>query len=574
VRKIQLYASTMAGLRPIQWLYLPLRRLQATLPGRVGQSKASLGTSHLDPTVRRLGVDRAASVVSRAEAIVRRDFTFLGRTKRLEEIDWRRRYGSHLWNYNLHYFEYALDLAWAYEQTGDGRFAIAFQELAISWVRGTEPGRGDGWEPYPVSVRIVNWLMALAILGDVVPEKTRRLLAGSLARQASWLERRLEKHLQGNHLQKNYLALAIAGLFLDGDDAARWRRLGLQGSWAALREQVLEDGIQFERSPMYHAIALADFLLLLALCEQVGEKAPAGVRQRIRRMADAYGGLCRPDGSLHLFNDAANGVALSRDHLDRLVADVLGDGIECPVGPFQFPSAGYFGYADPGSGVRLLIDCGVPGPRYQPGHAHCDLLSFELDVAGRPVVVDSGVSGYDGDPLREYVRSTRAHNTIIMGNREQSEVWGTFRVARMAFVRRAHHDLSAREYRFEGAYSPYHRRRWEHARQINVRERSLLVSDRLRASAGVEVRSYVHLHPRFHIRKVGGREVLADSADGDEVRLEAHGVDHIRVGRGAGHPEGWYCPSFGQAEPAAVIEMVSSVGPGSTLNLGYAIFHR
>src|SRR5690606_2555175 len=70
-------------------------------------------------------------------------------------------------------------------------------------------------------------------------------------------------------------------------------------------------------------------------------------------------------------------------------------------------------------------------------HAHCDLLSFELDLAGLPFAVDAGVSGYADAPLREFVRSTRAHNTVVIGGREQSEIWGVYRVARMAEVMRA-----------------------------------------------------------------------------------------------------------------------------------------
>ena len=72
------------------------------------------------------------------------------------------------------------------------------------------------------------------------------------------------------------------------------------------------------------------------------------------------------------------------------------------------------------------------GPDYQPGHAHGDLLSFELSFAGRRVVTDSGVHGYDGDPLRAWCRSTHAHNTVEIDGQSQCEFWSVFRVARRA----------------------------------------------------------------------------------------------------------------------------------------------
>ena len=80
----------------------------------------------------------------------------------------------------------------------------------------------------------------------------------------------------------------------------------------------------------------------------------------------------------------------------------------------------------------LVVDCGEVGPDYQPGHAHCDTLSFELASDGRTIIVDSGVYDYEDSEMRRYVRSTRAHNTAMVDGCEQSEIWGAFRVARRA----------------------------------------------------------------------------------------------------------------------------------------------
>ena len=97
---------------------------------------------------------------------------------------------------------------------------------------------------------------------------------------------------------------------------------------------------------------------------------------------------------------------------------------------FALRDAGYYGAR--GSGHYVVCDAAPIGPDYQPGHAHGDLLSFELSLAGRRVIVDAGVHGYDGDPLRAWCRSTRAHNTVEIDGEDQCEFWGTFRVARRA----------------------------------------------------------------------------------------------------------------------------------------------
>jgi hypothetical protein len=561
IQWLGLYARTLAGLRPAQWVHLPVRRLQARLPARVPEPSVRLNDAALASAVETIGVDRPGEVVERAEAIIGGTFTFLGHTEEVPEIDWSRRYVSHLWSYNLHYFDYARDLAWAHRESDSDRYADAFTELALAWVRGNELGRGDGWEPYAVSLRVVNWLYTLTLLGDAVPAAARTEIATSLGRQAAWLERRPEKHIQANHLQKNWLALAVAGLFLEGKAVARWRRKGLEGSWGAVRSQVLDDGVHFERSPMYHAIALADFLELIVLCEAAGEPVPADVRERVGRMVEAFGVLSRPDGSLHLFNDAANGIAPSRPHLDRLSRHVLGRGVPAGEGVLDLPEAGLFGLHEQESGDRLLIDCGAPGPRFQPGHAHCDTLSFELDIHGAPAVVDAGVHGYGGDPHREYVRSTRAHNTVMIGGKEQHEVWGTYRMARRGTVRAAGHSGPVAAYRFEGAFTPYHDRRAAHHRVIERMGRNIRVFDRVSGAEGDPINSFLHLAPGIRLEPVEGG--FAASIAGQPVVIRLFGIDRVRTATGV------HCPEFGRAIDAPVIEMEVHANDGR--EFGYEI---
>jgi hypothetical protein len=536
---------------------MPLRRAQARLPFEPSVPGAAYvrETEALAGAVIGIGIDAPKSVIQRADAIARREFTFLRHAETLPEIRWRERHVSHLWSYNLHYFDYARDLAWAFRRSGNEQYRDAFHELALGWVHGTRPGQGDGWEPYAVSLRLVNWIHAYLIFGKALPEAFRGELEASLALQTSWLERRIEYHIQANHLQKNLFALGVAGLFFEGADAARWRRKGLRGTWAAVLEQTLPDGGHFERSPMYHVIALHDFLELIALCEAVGERPPPPVIERVRRMVSALGVLARPDGTLHLFNDAAHGIAPSMAHLDRLALRVLGAGVPDVSGVLSLPDSGYFGVCDPAGGDRLVVDCGEPAPRHQPGHAHCDLLHFELDLAGRPFAVDSGVHGYGGDPYREYVRSTRAHNTVSIGEREQHELWGTFRMARRGRILYARHEGDRRRYRFEGAYSPYHDGQASHHRTIERRDGRWRIVDRVDGARGARLSNFLHLHPRWRLVEEAGRWLARDGEMAVEVL--PFGGDHVSLWRGETAPvQGWYCPEFGRALPAPVLETV------------------
>lgn len=552
-----LYFHTLRSLRWEQLIYRPIRRVQARLPVRASVSVTAdpARTELLARAVRSWWGERDRSAhLRRAREVLDGTFRFLNRAETIDPVDWSRRYVSHLWSYNLHYFDYAVDLALAWCETGDERFVERFATLAESWIRDTEPGRGDGWEPYPLSLRTVNWIYSLLLFGDALDGRRRARVEASLGQQLAVLEKRLEFHILANHLQKNLKALVIGGLYFEGATARRWLDRGLRLLWRELFEQVLPDGGHYERSPMYHAIALADFLEVISLLDAIGVLVPPEVRARVSAMVDAFAVLSRPDGTLHLFNDAANGIAPTRPWIDRLSRLAIGREVPEVEGVFQLPATGYYGTVDRANGDRIIVDCGEPGPSYQPGHAHCDLLSFELDLGGRPVVVDSGVHGYEGDPFREYSRSTRAHNTVMIAGREQSEVWGTFRVARRAVVRGARVQARDGEFSFVGECSPYHDRNTRHRREIRLDGDIWSVVDRVDGGGGLSLQSFLHLHPDFDA-SWGPGHILA-RAQGLSIRIEPFGFDEVVIKRGDRDPiQGWYFSEFGHSAPAPVIEM-------------------
>jgi len=77
-------------------------------------------------------------------------FEFLGERGRVETgADWNDPARSHLWLYNLHYLG---DLNAAGAQSHEEEL----RDLVQRWIRDNPPGHGVGWEPYPLSLRIVN----------------------------------------------------------------------------------------------------------------------------------------------------------------------------------------------------------------------------------------------------------------------------------------------------------------------------------------------------------------------------------------------------------------------------------
>jgi len=188
-------------------------------------------------------------------------FRFLNETRRIVEKPWGADVPSQLWRYNLHYFD---DLN-AFDAKARHRWHL---EAIEHWILDNPPGSGDAWAPFPTSLRAVNWIKWA--LGGAVLEAP---VAHSLAMQVRALSQRLEYHLLGNHLFANAKALVFAGLFFKGGEAERWLERGMTILARETPEQILADGGQFERSPMYHALALEDLLDLLNI---IGARAAPG----------------------------------------------------------------------------------------------------------------------------------------------------------------------------------------------------------------------------------------------------------------------------------------------------------
>src|SRR5256886_1999792 len=172
-------------------------------------------------------------------------FRFLNVERSLSDAaGWNDPGADRLWLYNLHYFD---DL----NAAGRGHRRAWHERLVARWITENPPGFGAGWEPYPLSLRIVNWIK-WACSGFSLSDAA----VHSLAVQTRYLRRRLEYHLLGNHLLANAKALVFAGMFFEGDESEKWLAAGLGILESELTEQILADGGHFERRSEEHTSEL------------------------------------------------------------------------------------------------------------------------------------------------------------------------------------------------------------------------------------------------------------------------------------------------------------------------------
>lgn len=443
--------------------------------------------------------------------------------------DWNSQTLEKLWLYNLHYFD---DL----NARCAGTRRSWHLKLLSRWIEENPPGVGVGWEPYPISLRVVNWIK-WCLAGSESSEAVRH----SLAVQLRFLSRRLEVHLLGNHLFANAKALLFGGLFFEGIEAERWYALGKRVMDRQLGEQVLADGGHFERSPMYHALLLEDLLDLFNLHSAYGKPMDASWRETIAKMSAWLSAMTHPDGEIAFFNDAASGIAPKSHELGDYTRR-LGMGSSWPlsVRPALLSDSGYARIEN--GGAVILADVGSVGPDYLPGHAHAGTLSFELSLAGRRVLVNSGTSVYGNGSERQRQRGTAAHNTVRVDECDSSEVWSGFRVARRARTFDVRYDDVTLAGRHDGYRrlpgKPIHYRQWTTVRN------GVDIVDELAGSGPHLVEVFFHIHPDWRPHLNGDAACELVSADGSScllMRLDSRMAWRIE-------PSTWH-PQFGVSLP-------------------------
>lgn len=513
-----------------------------------------------------------------------------------------------IWELNRH--AHFVTLGQAYWLTSDECFAEAFVSQATSWMDGNPPKLGINWaSSLELAFRVIAWLWALHLFAD-----SDRLTARFVARFFKYLiaqARHIESYLSYYFSPNTHLTGEALGLFYIGAAlpefarARRFRETGLNILLEQLGRHIRNDGTYFEQSSYYHRYTADFYTHLIVLARAVSLGLPREVEQQLSLSLDHLMWITRPDGTSPLYGDddggrlltlnsraaddfrdtLATGAALfdrgdwkfvagaapiellwllgpqALEHYDHLSANVPDETSRA------FVEGGYFVIRDGWSNESnyLLVDCGPHGSA-SCGHAHADALSFEYAAEGKTWLVDPGTFTYTGDAsLRDYFRSTAAHNTVTVDGESQS-------VPAMPFSWNSFAKPQAKEFivgdgfvYFEGSHDGYEKLDdpLTHTRSIlYLKKRDcdfppvVVVRDRFNARARHRYALSYHFAPGCSM--MAGGDVI-------EARSGENGIC-IRVisqtDFNAGIEEGWVSTCYGQRElaPVAVFE-TEAVGP-------------
>ncbi len=419
-----------------------------------------------------------------------KEFIFLNLSHKFEnKIDWNFLTHGKLWAYNLNYFEY-LNQKNFEKESG--------LKLINEFIDAIEINK-EGLEPFPISLRGINWIKFLTFY-----RVENQKIDDSLYAQYKILMDNLEYHLLGNHLLENGFSLLFAAYYFEDELFYKKAKEILQSE---LKEQILDDGAHFELTPMYHQIMLYRVLDAFNLVKNnniFDKEFEIFLGKKAELMLCWLSEISYQDGSIPHFNDSTDDIAPTSNMLFEYATRLeIEFEKNCQLNESGYRAINHKRY-------ELRVDVGEIGPSYIPGHAHSDTFNFELRVDGEPFIVDSGISTYESNDLRLKQRKTEAHNTVKIGEIDQSEVWSSFRVANRAHI----NFLKEYDNYIIASHDGYKKLGIVHQRRFKTTPKCIEIKDMLIGNYNEKYTNvaYIHFHPSVNEIKIVDNMIFTKKA--------------------------------------------------------------
>jgi hypothetical protein len=430
------------------------------------------------------------------------EFTFLNVKQEfpLSKIDWEFMGEGKLWNYNLNYFEFLFHSSLTRDsgQKLIEDFCYQFNSLE------------SGLEPYPLSLRGINWIKFMSI-----HEIRNAQIDKCLYQQYQILSKNLEYHILGNHLLENAFSLLFGAYYFKN---ANLYDVSLKILEEQLEEQILNDGAHFERSPMYHQIILfrvLDSINLLRSNDWKQRKLLDLLEEKASKMLCWLECISSTRGDIPMFQDSAIGIAPSTNQLINYANEL---NIHWESNARLLES----GYRKLKTGaLELIANIGEVAPSYQPGHAHADEFNFMLYSQGEPIIVDTGISTYEKNVRRQNERATNAHNCVTLNNKNSSNVWGGFRVAKRAEVK----VFEDKDNLIRAQHNGYAHVGARIERSFESDESGVKIIDCIQSNGNYacDAKLNLHFHPNIDV-KINENTIFAD-----KIRISLYGFESVEL---------------------------------------------
>ncbi len=332
------------------------------------------------------------------------------------------------WLYALNRHSMLLNLAKAYVLSGKEEYRDAFIRYITSFLDNTsysEQYLGTSWRSLETGIRPENWLRSIELF-----ESTSPLPPDVVQRMKESLGchiRQLKDTHGAFHRLSNWGVIQDHGLFAAGaalgdEEAAA---LALSRLEEELVFQTLEDGEDWEQSPLYHTEVLHCALDTVLVARRLGIAVPPRIEEKAAGLVTAMYGMTLPDSTIIATGDSD---VIRTGDLIYLGAELFGLDIQAhkeeenwwdlPGGGLEkrgeerrsvihFPSGNAFlRHGD----LTVHVVSGLMGS----GHGHISPMHVDIALGTVQLISDSGRFTYTETPERRMLKDVTAHNVFLI----------------------------------------------------------------------------------------------------------------------------------------------------------------
>lgn len=517
----------------------------------------------LQKTVRNHYTDEKSSVLMRAEDLLKGKYIFQNEWDMersqvpvlmpLESVDWNYIPGLDMeWAYMFHRHHYLPDLILAYLFTDDLKYIEYLKRFMLQYIEENpynETNKPFSYRTIDVALRLQAWVKVVEMLNILEFD-----VEGAILDEMAVYHDYLMERIAPSRSQSNWVAIECSAILLYQEQMQKTEH---QESVLSLYEmclenQVLDDGLQWEQSFMYHHEVL---ITALHAISAIGKDKSSRVYKSACAMALASSIIMRTDGTQSNFGDSdyecMHSLMLASEKL--LGIDLFHYPVKSSLYDFMFTGNdnGSLGLRDAAAVEQLNLETnGIAMVKHHDtnttlmfahgplggGHGHDDFLHLDWMINGKNVLVDSGRYTYHEENMsRLKYKSPLAHNVPVLNHQPYNkhiDSWSSEKVARGFGEKVVYKDRVAL---FEGGhfgYSTNQEQIYIYRSAIYIDDSILITIDSLKAGKQHQLSSnFVFAKPNLsqddgHLRydDEGVSLYVYPLTQGSNIQIETHTI--------------------------------------------------
>lgn len=368
--------------------------------------------------------------------------------------------------------QYLLDLGLAYQLTKKDKYAEKIITEINEWINQNSEYMGINWTSgLEISLRCLSWIFSLSLIREYIDNKKIYMnrIVHYIRVKTELIFNKLSLYSSANnHLIGELTLLLYSSYFVECKESEIWREKAINMLNNQIENQFYKDGINKEQSINYQIHTMELYFLCEYLLNLNNMSLKKKTLEILKRACFYLDKLSECDGTVFNIGDEDGGYILKSQIQINSILDILQFGslilednniygkknraidykllmlfgdrylvfinnVNCNtndnVNTYIFEEGGMYIRDDIMNDIpyKAMLDYGPIGMAPLNAHAHCDILSFNLNFNGKPFLVDCGTYKYHKDEgFRNYFRGVSAHNTISIDGENQFEFLGPF----------------------------------------------------------------------------------------------------------------------------------------------------